>query len=457
MSTHTTLRRAGLMSLAMVLVAFFATAAGAGASALRNQAAVTPTDTTGALNMSVIAHNDLGGGDLGKGGEGFGEVVTPDGHRILYVANESGPVCFSVLDVTVAEQPTLLSRVDVPNPNVRCNNLDLSGHLLAVANQTTEAGQAGAGVQIFDISDPRAPHQVGDFDTSGPFSRGAHSVWFSDGRFLHISTGMPDFQPRRPGLDDQIYVIADLADPTHPTEVGRWWFPGTREGDPQPLPTPNQDDQGCRMHNATIAPEHPNLVYLGYIDCGIVLLDITDKAHPQVVGALDDSPPQPGFTHTVIPLREGKYIAVSHEAVADNCADAPKLITFFDARDPQQLQQVSQAPLPANTADLCAAGGRFGAHNMHEYHPDEPVFRSDRLIVGSFFGGGVRIYDVRDIQHPQEVAFDVPPAPENSTAGTIQINDAYVDDRGVVFADDRFGGGLYVLRSPVIDQEMQRS
>lgn len=418
-------------------------------------ARAAPSDTSGAMNMRVIAHNDLGGGDLGKGGEGFSELPTADGHRILYVANESGPVCFSVVDVTDPRKPTLLSRVNVPNANVRCNSLDASGHLLAVANQVTEAGQAGAGVQVFDISDPRSPRLVSDFDTGGPFSRGAHYVWFADGRFLHVSTGMPDFRPRRPGLDDQIYVILDLANPAHPKEAGRWWFPGTREGDPEPLPTPNADDQGCRLHNVEVFPDQPNRAYLGYIDCGIVILDISDKAHPRVIGRVDDSPPEPGFTHTVMPLHGGRFLAVTHEAIANNCADFPKRITFFDARDPAALRQVSAAPLPANTADLCAApDGRFGAHNIHENYPDELAFHSDNLIVGSFFDGGVRIYDVRDIANPKEVAFDVPPAPATSTAGTIQINDVYVDNRGVLFAVDRFGGGLYVLRSPIIDREV---
>jgi hypothetical protein len=264
---------------------------------------------------------------------------------------------------------------------------------------------------------------------------------------------MPDFRPRRPGLDDQIYVIVDLADPTHPKEAGRWWYPGTREGDPEPLPTPNADDQGCRMHNAEVFPDRPDRAYIGYIDCGIVILDISDKAHPRLAGTLDDSPPEPGFTHTVMPLHGGRFLAVTHEAVDDLCADFPKRITFFDARDPAALRQVSAAPLPANTADLCQAGGRFGAHNIHENYPDELAFHSDNLIVGSFFNGGVRVYDVRDIAHPREVAFDVPPAPEGSTVGTIQINDVYVDNRGVVFAVDRFGGGLYVLRSPIIDRE----
>jgi hypothetical protein len=39
----------------------------------------------------------------------------------------------------------------------------------------------------------------------------------------------------------------------------------------------------------------------------------------------------------------------------------------------------------------------------------------------------------------------VPPAPAGAPAGTVQINDVFVDDRGVVFAVDRHAGGLYAL------------
>jgi hypothetical protein len=85
---------------------------------------------------------------------------------------------------------------------------------------------------------------------------------------------------------------------------------------------------------------------------------------------------------------------VTHEAVEDFCADFPKLVTFVDARDPAALRRISYAPLPGNVADLRERGGRFGAHNAHENYPDELAFRSDDLLVGSFFNGGVRIYDV---------------------------------------------------------------
>ena len=52
-------------------------------------------------------------------------------------------------------------------------------------------------------------------------------------------------------------------------------------------------------------------------------------------------------------------------------------------------------------------------------------------------------------QQPQEVAYFVPGAPKLSPAGAIQLNDVYVDDRGLVFTVDRFAGGLYTLEMTV--------
>lgn len=400
-------------------------------------------------NMRLIAHNDLGGGERGKGGEGFSEVRARDGRRILYVAHESAPVCFSILDVTRRRDPRLLDQVPTPNADTRCNNLDASGDLLVVPNQVATPGLKPAGVQIYDIRDPRRPRPVGYFDTSGPFSRGAHHVWFTDGRFMHVSTGLPDLQPRRVGLDDQHYAIVDLKDPSRPREVGRWWYPGTREGDPEPSPTPNLIDDGCRLHDVEVFPSRPDRAYLAYIDCGIVILDIADKARPRVVARWDDSPPETGYAHTVMPLRGGRFLAVAHEVGYDRCADFPKLLTFVDARARTRL---SYAPLPLDVVELCQAGGRSGPHQIHENDPDELSFQSEDVVVGAFFNGGVRVYDVRNLARPREVAYHVPPAPPGSPAGTIQINDVYVDDRGAIFAVDRMTGGLYVLESPAVDR-----
>lgn len=399
-------------------------------------------------NMRVIAQNDLGG--HGNGGEGFGEVKTATGRRILYVAHESGPRCFSVVDVTKQADPVLLSQTDVPDADTRCNSLDVSGRLLVVANQTTNAGEPNAGLRIYDISDPVHPRQVGFFDASGPYSRGAHYVWMDDGRYAYLSTGLPDFHPRRPGLDDQIFAVVDLLNPAKPKLVGDWWYPGTRVGDKAPLPTPNADDQGCRVHNIDVVDRTPGRAYVGYIDCGLVELDISDLHHPKPIAMTDDSPPEVGFTHTVWPFDGGRYLFVTHESVVDKCADYPKRDTIWANHGTRGLQQVATVPFPADVADLCKRDGRFGAHNVFEAADDEPVWHSDRIMLASFFNGGVRAYDVSDPARPREVAYAIPPAPSGGDLNAVQINDVYVDDRGTIFAGDRFSGGLYVLRSPYV-------
>jgi hypothetical protein len=68
---------------------------------------------------------------------------------------------------------------------------------------------------------------------------------------------------------------------------------------------------------------------------------------------------------------------------------------------------------------------------------------SSETIVGTFFSGGVRIYDIRDPFRPDEVAYAVPPAPEGCPS--IMINDVYVDEKGLVYALDRLKGGLYIF------------
>ena len=66
-------------------------------------------------------------------------------------------------------------------------------------------------------------------------------------------------------------------------------------------------------------------------------------------------------------------------------------------------------------------------------------------MLATFFNGGVRVYDLANPFQPKEVAYFVPGAPALSPKGAIQINDVFVDDRGLVFIGDRFTGGLYVL------------
>jgi hypothetical protein len=73
------------------------------------------------------------------------------------------------------------------------------------------------------------------------------------------------------------------------------------------------------------------------------------------------------------------------------------------------------------------------------------AWKSENVVVGTFFNAGVRAYDIRNAFAPREIAYYVPAAPRGSPVGTVQLNDVLVDDRGVLYTVDRHIGGLYVL------------
>jgi hypothetical protein len=400
-------------------------------------------DQTLSLNMKLLAHHELAG--HGGLGEGMSMQLTGDGRRILWLAHEAAPKNFSGVDVTDPRNPKLIVQTDLPHMKLRSNSLDVVGNIMAVAYQASAVGIKPAGVDLFDVSIPEKPRLISHFDCSGPHSRGVHALWFVDGKTIHMSAGAPDFIPRNP-LDDQFYRILDVSDPARPVESGRWWYPGTREGDEAPPPArlAPKFDMGFRTHNTNVFPERPDRAYVGYIDGGALVLDISDKGNIKVVSKWNHSPPFNGFTHTVLPLFDRKLWVVSDECVQDNGADWPKLVWMIDARDEANPVPIGTFPAPPFDA-FAKRGGRFGAHNLHENLPGPVSFRSDTIIIGTFFNAGVRVYDTSDPYRVEEIAYYVPGAPKLSPAGAIQLNDVYVDDRRIVYTVDRFTGGLYVL------------
>jgi len=409
---------------------------------MQNPQASSKSDQTLARNMTLLAHHEIGG--FGGLGEGMGLQITKDGRRIMWLAHESAPKNFSGIDVTDPKNPRMIVQTDLPHMQLRSNSLDVYGDILAVAYQTQTVGLKPAGVDLFDVSDPEHPKLLSHFDCSGPHSRGVHALWFVDGKYIHMSSGSDDFVPTHPN-DDQFYRILDVSDPTKPFEAGRWWYPGTRVGD-QAAPPPRHPkfDTGYRVHNSNVFPREPGKAYVGYIDGGAFVLDISDMKNIQVISHWNHSPPLNGFIHTVLPLFDRHLWIVSDECVRDDGEDWPKLVWVIDSRDEKNPLSISTFPMPPVEV-FSKRGGRYGAHNLHENLPVPGSFYSDTIIIGSFFNGGIRVFDTTDPYRVEEIAYYVPGAPKLSPAGAIQINDVYVDENAIVYGVDRFGGGLYIL------------
>jgi len=425
-------------------------------------------------NVTLVGHNDLNGN--GDGGEGLAIQQWPDGRRLLYLAHEAERTCLSIIDVTHPENPVVVNQLPSPSPGItRCNSLGLSGNVLAVANQANKVGGKTAGMWVLDVSDfariQKAKKledlELSFFDTSGPFSRGVHCLWFVDGEFAHLSTGMSDFEPTN-SKDDQFYLIVDLRDPRHPREVARWWYPGTRKGDaclPGCLPPRHSPfDDGYRPHQTEVWPDHPDRAYLAYIDGGALIMDISGLADvragraqtftPKLIGQEKFSPPYTAWTHTFQPIFSRGMALASDEDVQDNCKDAPKLVWLLDIRAETRPMVIDTAPLHSTDGELCSRGGRFGAHNLHPNFPSSTSANLKNTTVASWFNGGIRIFHIADgpkgvpnaPPHLEEIGYYIPAAPPRSPSGTSQMNHAIVDEHGLIYANDRFSGGLYIFR-----------
>ena len=224
-------------------------------------------------NFKLIGEHALDG--FGGMGEGMSIQIAPDGRRILWLAHESAPKNFTAVDVSDPRKPRVVVQTDLPQAHMRSNSLETCGNIMAVAYQTQKKGLQPAGMELFDISVPEKPRSISFFDCSGATSRGVHQLWFCDGEYVHCASGAPDFTPTHPN-DDQFYRCIDVRNPSKPVEIGRWWMPGTRQGDNIAPPPRHPLDKGHRAHNTIVYPQRGDRCYLAYIDGGMFILDISD-------------------------------------------------------------------------------------------------------------------------------------------------------------------------------------
>ncbi|MBI4265824.1 MAG: hypothetical protein HY657_15725 [Acidobacteria bacterium] len=103
--------------------------------------------------------------------------------------------------------------------------------------------------------------------------------------------------------------------------------------------------------------------------------------------------------------------------------------------------------------DFCAKGGRFGPHQSAETVNGRINRFGNRLAWLAYFNAGVRVVDLSDPYRLRELGHYIPRTNANShpiTEGqpvAIQMNDVDIDHRGLAFASDRVGTGLFILSS----------
>ena len=375
--------------------------------------------TASAEGLQLVSHHDLGG-------RGDGMQVLRHGD-VLYVAhNGTTGAGTSILDVSDPGSPRLVRQWDAP-ANTHTHKVQVADGLLLVNHEgfplrpPGPRGPWSAGLAVYSLEDPFDPQQIGFWECGG---RGVHRIVWNGGRYAHMSATPP-------GFNDRIWVVVDLADPTDPVPVAKWWWPGQFVGGGEQPTWP--EGKRYAAHHALVDGDR---AYLGYDDANLVVLDIADITAPKQVDHLQWGG---DATHTCLPL-PGRQLVVATDEQQKDGPYAHELFCHVIDVSGERARYVSAFPSPGPT--YAAQELRYGPHNFHENR--EGSYRSEELLFATYFNAGVRVYDVRDPEHVVEVGHWVSEPPAGQAAP--QANDLFVDADYHVWVTDRIGGGVACLR-----------
>jgi len=288
---------------------------------------------------------------------------------------------------------------------------------IAVLEAARASGYHAGGWKVWDIADKTAPREIAYVRTHGC---GVHR-FDMDADYAYMSTEMD-------GYLGNILVTYDLADPTAPQEVSRWWLPGQHVGGGE---TPTWQGERNRLHHALRVGDE---MWAAVWHAGFRVVDVSDIAAPRTVAAHNYHPPFPEPTHTVLPLLQpvgGRRIAVAMDEEHTRIpGQAPANLWVFDVTDFDDIRALSTFHV-SELASPWAGAGRFGAHQFHEHI-------GGTLVYCTWFSGGLRIVDVADPFKPLEIGSFIP-APRAGFDGP-QSNDVCVDERGLIYLLDRNAG-----------------
>lgn len=394
-------------------------------------------------NIKFVSHCDQGGR-----GDGVQVMV----HRGFAYVGHGFSNGITVIDVRDPKHPKTVNFIACPH-NTRAHHLQTHGDLLLAVNgpsvwtmQINEkayfSGSSAddmkekeftTGLRVYDLSKPEAPREIAFMPTDG---LGPHRIWYVGGRYAYLSIHFADFT-------DHVLAIVDMADPTRPHVVGKFWLPGMWSGGGETPTWPK--GKRYALHHALVAG---NLAYSAWRDGGLGVIDVGDPTKPKLVRHHNWDPPFGGGTHSPLPLPDRNLLVVADEANFADCSKGLRYIWIFDVREPSNPISISTCPIP-DEADYCKKGGNFGPHNLWENRPGG--LQSSNLIFATLHNAGVRAYDISNAFHPREVGYFVPPNPTKmmdprpNRPQVILSCDVFVDPQGMLYLTDS-NVGLNILQ-----------
>jgi hypothetical protein len=476
------------LGLVLLLASAACSSEGERAAAAQTPAPAADQYSDGAQNVRLVGYNDL---------QGRTALVTttksdPANGNWVYIGHHdsfhdekplpnpiTGKMEFngtSILDISDPAKPKYVWHIPNPtNRNSRSTSVvydykfDGSGRDYLIRNsEALTQGETGVDLkyEIFDItsrdSDPSKITLVGEItgtpaNSCGPgcggkFIMRAHKGWWSqDTGYFYAASGEPGFR-------NIVVQIFDLKNPKAPKLVGRAWIPGLKDGEP--------GYEGQYTHHPIVDEENKRL-YVGYRNAGgqAASFDISNPAQPKLVWSIDMNPPFRG-PHTVSPIVYkqvpnvgAKGLPRTYAFIVDEAGGGADMKPCnFPIRAASYMVDITteNKPMVVSTwqvpvGDFCDKGGRFGPHQSAETVNGKLNRFEDKIAWIAYFNAGVRVVDLSDPYNLKEIGFYLPKTNKNSypiSEGqpvAIQMNDVDIDHRGLAYAVDRAGAGLFIL------------
>lgn len=318
-------------------------------------------------------------------------------------------------DQAVAKLEAALGRS--PTEEEMLADLHIKKQHLELAREFERNPYAEGGFKVWDIADRSNPKLLKHVLTGGI---GVHR-FDMDENFAYISTEME-------GFHGNILVIYDLANPSDPQEVSRWWMPGQHIAGGE---KPHWSGWSHRLHHAM---RHGDELWAAVWNAGLRIIDIKDISKPVTVGEYNYHPPFPEPSHTFmkVPFQlDGKDVAVVADEEHDHIPGQLHAgLWTFDVSDKSNIKPLGMFHL-SEQASPYVNSGRFGMHQFQEHIADTKLFCA-------WFSGGLRVVDIANPALPKETGFYIPEPRKGHDAP--QTNDVDRDDRGLIYLLDRDNG-----------------
>jgi len=378
-------------------------------------------------NIRLLSQHELDG--FGNGGQ---IVVDRLGRRKFAFVGHMKGKAFTILDVSDPSGPEMVYQHDAYEGTLSHKVRVYKHRYLFLNCERAREGDVkrfDSGFRVFDLKDVSSPREIAYTKVDG---RGVHRFWVDQEKEWAL---LPSFVN---GFEGRILLIYDIKDPAKPRQISRWWYRGQKENEKKSARW-RASGRNYRAHGPPIRVK--NRIYLGYWDAGSLIMDSTDPKKISIVSQTNLSPPYGGCTHTVLPVTREiagrKWLVVTDESMAEYCQEGKKLLWIMDATEEKNVVPVATYSVPDD--GFCEAGGKFGAHNVHE----DTTLQNDE-IHASWFSAGVRVLDVSNPYRPNEVAHYIP-SHDKKKQKVIQTNDLCIDDRGLIYSIDRIAAGVHIL------------